>query len=101
MHRGALTVGEIARRLGVTQPAASQHLAALRDAGLVRNRREGQYVYYELVPEAFARYRLGACAFGWRARKGTPADQLEAYRQLLKTELEKVEQEMKQRDEKG
>jgi DNA-binding transcriptional ArsR family regulator len=92
MLRGrALTVGEIADRLAITQPSTSQHLAAMRDAGLVRSRRQGQYVYYELIPEVFSRYRLGTTAFGLgpgdRARTG----QLEQYRRFLLAELARVE----------
>ncbi len=39
-------VGELARAVDVTQPAASQHLAVLRRARLVRSRREGtRHIY--------------------------------------------------------
>jgi len=38
----------------VSQPAVSQHLRALRDAGLVMERREGRHVYYRLAPKALA-----------------------------------------------
>ncbi|OYD15818.1 hypothetical protein CH330_04685 [candidate division WOR-3 bacterium JGI_Cruoil_03_51_56] len=100
LHEGPLTVGEIARRAGVTQPAVSQHLAVLRSAGLVRDTRKGQHVYYELESEAFARYRLGSNAFGWPAQDELPMAQLEAYQQFLRAELERVEQTMKQRDKK-
>jgi DNA-binding transcriptional ArsR family regulator len=43
-----LTVGEVARRLGMTQPAVSQHLRALREAGLVRPRRQGRLRFYSV-----------------------------------------------------
>lgn len=42
------TVGELVRIAGVSQPAVSQHLAVLRDAGLVRERREGRFRVYRL-----------------------------------------------------
>ena len=35
----------------VSQPTVSQHLKVLRDAGLVRTRREGTQIYYSLDPE--------------------------------------------------
>jgi len=38
-REGELTVGALTQRAGVSQPAVSQHLEALRQAGLVRNRR--------------------------------------------------------------
>jgi DNA-binding transcriptional ArsR family regulator len=92
MLRGrALTVGEIADRLAITQPSTSQHLAALRDAGLVRSRRQGQYVYYELVPEVFSRYRLGTTAFGLGPGDRARTEQLEQYRRFLLDELARVE----------
>jgi DNA-binding transcriptional ArsR family regulator len=44
-------VGELARRLGLSQPGTSKHLRALRDAGLVRVRKDAQQRWYELRPE--------------------------------------------------
>jgi DNA-binding transcriptional ArsR family regulator len=38
---GELSAGEIASHFDVTQPAISQHLKVLKDAGLVSERREG------------------------------------------------------------
>jgi len=35
----------------VSQPAISQHLRALRDAGLVSERREGRHNYYRVAPD--------------------------------------------------
>lgn len=40
------TVGVLAREAGISQPAASQHLRILRDAGLVTDRREGSKRWY-------------------------------------------------------
>ena len=97
LERSPLSVGEIARRLGVSQPAASQHLARLRETGLVRDRREGQSVVYELVPAAHARYRLGIRAFGWHRSGPRRAEQVEAYREFLKSELDRVDRELESR----
>jgi DNA-binding transcriptional ArsR family regulator len=44
-------VGELVERLGLSQPGTSKHLRALRDAGLVRVRRDAQWRWYELRPE--------------------------------------------------
>ena len=38
----------------VSQPAVSQHLRALRDAGLVTERREGRHIYYRAAPKGLA-----------------------------------------------
>ena len=38
----------------VSQPAISQHLRALRDAGLVSERRDGRHVHYRVAPDGLA-----------------------------------------------
>ena len=43
-----MTVSEIVAAVGLSQPAVSRHLAVLRDADVVVDRREGQSVYYSL-----------------------------------------------------
>lgn len=45
---GPLPVGELNERVDLSQSALSQHLALLRDAGLVVTRREAQSIYYSL-----------------------------------------------------
>jgi DNA-binding transcriptional ArsR family regulator len=50
-----LPVSELAERVGVSQPAASQHLKVLRDAGLVRGRIDGRRRLYRVDPEGLAR----------------------------------------------
>ncbi|WP_062269408.1 ArsR/SmtB family transcription factor [Endozoicomonas arenosclerae] len=48
-----LSVGELNQRLPLSQSALSQHLAVLREEGLVATRKEAQVVYYRLArPEA-------------------------------------------------
>ena len=49
-----LSVGELAQGFEVSQPAISQHLSALRGAGLVIERREGRRAYYRVNPEGLA-----------------------------------------------
>jgi len=46
-----ITVVELTRGSGVTQGAISQHLEALKQAGLVAERPEGRKVYYRAQPE--------------------------------------------------
>jgi DNA-binding transcriptional ArsR family regulator len=50
LTRGEAAVKDLTARFDISQPAVSQHLAALRDAGLVRARREGRLVYYAVEP---------------------------------------------------
>lgn len=45
---GELSVGELVDRIGLSQSALSQHLAKLREEGLVGTRKEAQTVYYRL-----------------------------------------------------
>ena len=54
LTRGEAAVKDLTARFHISQPAVSQHLAALRDAGLVRARREGRLVYYEVEPRGLA-----------------------------------------------
>lgn len=51
LQEGPLTVTEIVERTGLTQSNASNHLACLRDCGLVSTRPQGRFVYYELSDE--------------------------------------------------
>ncbi len=46
---GERTVGELEPIVGLSQSALSQHLARLRDAGLVKARRESQTIHYSLA----------------------------------------------------
>jgi ArsR family transcriptional regulator len=56
---GELCVCDVEAGLDVTQSRASRHMTLLRHAGLVEDRREGQWVYYRLAePMAPAAERL-------------------------------------------
>lgn len=46
------SVGELADRIGLSQSALSQHLAKLREDGLVTTRRQSQSVLYSLASDA-------------------------------------------------
>ena len=55
LQNGALTVGEIVEATGLTQSNASNHLACLRDCGLVIAEQQGRFVYYELSDKRVGR----------------------------------------------
>jgi ArsR family transcriptional regulator, arsenate/arsenite/antimonite-responsive transcriptional repressor len=48
LSHGEKTAGELAERFDMTKPSMSHHFAVLKEAGLVRSRREGQLIYYSL-----------------------------------------------------
>jgi DNA-binding transcriptional ArsR family regulator len=48
---GERSAGDVASRFAVTQPAISQHLKVLREAGLVSERRDGARRLYSVRPE--------------------------------------------------
>ena len=45
---GRLSAGEIGEHFPVTGAAISRHLSVLREADLIRDTREGKFIYYEL-----------------------------------------------------
>ena len=63
-QEGELCVCELVHALDVIQPKISRHLASLRDAGIVMDRRQGQWIYYQLNPDLpnWAQLVLGTMA---------------------------------------
>jgi DNA-binding transcriptional ArsR family regulator len=57
LREGPRSVGELARGLPVSRPAVSQHLRVLKQAGLVRERREGTRNYYSVDGDGLAELR--------------------------------------------
>jgi len=51
------SVNVMAKALGISQSAVSQHLRVLRSAGLVKNERQGYWIYYSLNRDALEKYR--------------------------------------------
>jgi len=72
---GEQTVHALTDRSGVSQPAVSKHLGVLRQARLVRHRREGRETHYRAQPQALAPLVDWMSLYGafWRER----FDQLE------------------------
>jgi DNA-binding transcriptional ArsR family regulator len=86
LRAGPRPVGEIASGLPVSRPAVSQHLRVLKEAGLVRERREGTRNFYSVDGDALAELREyfenfweeALAAFKEAAEKGAknePADE--------------------------
>lgn len=57
LRGGAQPVGRIAERLPVSRPAVSQHLRVLKEAGLVRDRKDGTRRLYSVDPAGLAELR--------------------------------------------
>jgi DNA-binding transcriptional ArsR family regulator len=54
---GPKAVGELAEELPVSRPAVSQHLKALKDAGLVTEQRDGTRRVYQIDPAGLGQMR--------------------------------------------
>ena len=48
LKNGPLSAGEIVDHFSVTGASISRHLSVLKEADLIRDRREGKFIYYEL-----------------------------------------------------
>ena len=48
LKKERLSAGQICEKFDITDAAISRHLSVLKDADLVRDTREGKFVYYEL-----------------------------------------------------
>ena len=55
LHQGERSVGALVEAVGLSQSALSQHLARLRQDGLVATRRDAQTIYYTLANEDASR----------------------------------------------
>ena len=78
LRERARPVGELVKLLGLSQPGVSKHLRLLREAGLVRVRRDGQRRWYELDPEPLAELD----------------EWLEPYRHLWEERLDRLERHL-------
>ena len=48
LKKGKLSAGEISGHFPVTDASISRHLSVLKDADLIRDNREGKFIFYEL-----------------------------------------------------
>jgi DNA-binding transcriptional ArsR family regulator len=67
---GELTVGALTKQNEVSQPAISQHVHALKEAGLLGERRDGRRIHYRCEPRGLAPLVdwLGIYGVFWRQR---------------------------------
>ena len=74
-----MSVSEITSGFRVSQPAISQHLTALKRAGLVCERRDGRHIYYRSDPNGLAPL----------------ADWVQRHRELWPARIEKLKRVLK------
>lgn len=48
LKKGRMSAGEITEQFDVTGASISRHLSILKDADLIRDTREGKFIFYEL-----------------------------------------------------
>lgn len=103
---GALSVNTMAESLGISQSAVSQHLRVLKQAGLVCDERKGYHIYYSLNKDKLDRYQQGlirvctcGCNAGGKKISWTKEVLLE-YKKRLETELQQVEEKIRELEER-
>jgi ArsR family transcriptional regulator, arsenate/arsenite/antimonite-responsive transcriptional repressor len=62
LAEGPMTVGEVSDFFEMALPSISKHLAILKEAGLVREQKRGQYVLYSLAADHLANQLYGFLA---------------------------------------
>ncbi len=106
--KGPLGVSELSKSLGITPSAVSQHLKALRYAGMVRSERKGYWLPYEIDPSALDQCRellTEVCTCGCKGTGRVREAKLEKtddklsllkkYQRELKKELKEVQARIK------
>lgn len=48
LKKGRLSAGEISEHFSVSAPSISRHLSVLKEADLIRDTREGKFIFYEI-----------------------------------------------------
>ena len=48
LKNGRMSAGDISAKFEVTDASISRHLSVLKDADLIRDKREGKYIFYEI-----------------------------------------------------
>lgn len=57
LKKNTMNVNALAKKIGITQSAISQHLRVLKAAGLVKDEREGYWIHYSLNPSVLEKCR--------------------------------------------
>lgn len=63
LKKGTISAGDISESFDVSQAAISRHLSVLKDADLIRDKRDGKFIYYELNTSVFEEIMLWISSF--------------------------------------
>lgn len=63
LKKGTLSAGDISESFDVSQAAISRHLSVLKEADLIRDKRDGKFIYYELNTSVFEEIMLWISSF--------------------------------------
>lgn len=69
LKKGDMTAGDIADHFNISKPSISHHLDLLKQAGLVENTRDGQFIYYSLNTTVFDELVKWFLQFNKKAKK--------------------------------
>ena len=109
---GPLAVNSLAEALGISQPAVSQHLRILKQAGLASDERKGYHIYYSLNKDRLDDCQKelmkvctcgceGNCKPGGGKRTGDGKSALLEYKKRLEKELGEVEKRIARLEKEG
>ena len=59
LKKGRMPAGEITAHFSVSAPAISRHLSVLKEADLIRDTREGKFIFYEINTSVLEETMLG------------------------------------------
>ena len=59
LKQSRMSAGEISNHFSISGAAVSRHLSVLKEADLIRDEREGKYIYYELNATVLRRLYYG------------------------------------------
>lgn len=89
-----MCVCELAAVLNLSSPRISQHLAVLKRANIVKERREGKWIYYSLIPKTMNDFNVSWNQFLESPLNGLPALK-SLFLRLQKTDLAGVRERCK------
>lgn len=69
LKKGRMPAGEITAHFSVSAPAISRHLSVLKEADLIRDTREGKFIFYEINTSVLEETMLWLAGFERRLQR--------------------------------